>query len=308
MTSRVPDLATLRLLVSVARLGSIGAAAREAGISQQSASERMRAVEAQTGLTLLRRGPRGSRLTESGGVLVEWANRLLDLSDEIDTAIDTLRGDRRRELTVWSSMSVAESLLPRWLVLLRKRQEAEGVRPTTVTLRATNSSAVVDGVRRGRADLGFVEGARAPSGVRSTTLRNDELVLVAPADSPLARRRRPLSAVQVAALELTGREVGSGTREVLEQAFARVGLDPPTAVVELTTATAVREAVLAGSPPAFLSRLVVARELESGHLVQIRVHDLEVRRSLRAVWSGGATPPSGPVRNLVGIARAPGSR
>ena len=42
MDVALPDLPSLRLLADVARLGSIGAAGREAGISQQSASERLR--------------------------------------------------------------------------------------------------------------------------------------------------------------------------------------------------------------------------------------------------------------------------
>lgn len=304
VTSRVPDLDALRLLVGVAQTGSIGGAARAAGTTQQSASERLRAVEAQVGLPLVERGARGSRLTQAGVVVTEWAVRLLDLADEIDLAIEGLREDRGRELTVWASMTVTESLLPRWLVLLRQRQEAEGLRPTTVSLRATNSRAVVDAVRDGTADLGFVEGADAPAGVQSRTLLEDELLLVAAAGSPLARRRSPLSAEEVAGLALTGREPGSGTRQVVEAALATHGLAPTPPLVELTTATAVREAVLAGSPAAFLSRRVVDRELASGHLVRVRVRGLDVRRVFRAVWLGPPEPPSGPVRELVGLARS----
>ena len=67
----LPDLDALRLLVGVARRGSIGAAARAVGITQQSASERLRALEAREGLHLLQRGARGSDLTADGVVVVE---------------------------------------------------------------------------------------------------------------------------------------------------------------------------------------------------------------------------------------------
>jgi DNA-binding transcriptional LysR family regulator len=75
-------------------------------------------------------------------------------------------------------------------------------------------------------------------------------------------------------------------------------------VAELTTATAVREAVRAGSAPAFLSRRVVERDLDTGHLLVVPVAGLALRRVFRAVWVGSATPPAGPVRDLVGIARS----
>lgn len=306
-SSHVPDLNGLRLLLGIARHGSIGGTARANGISQQAASERLRAIEAQTGLTLVQRGARGSRLTPAGVVVVEWAARLLDVAEEIDTAIEGLRGERSRDLSVWASMTIAESLIPRWLVMLRQRQQAEGHRPTTVSLNASNSRNVVQAVRDGNAHLGFVEGVEAPAGVRSSAVARDELVLVAATGTPISRRRTPLPPDEVAQLPLTSRERGSGTREVLEMALGAHGLTMGDSVVELTTATAIREAVLAGSSPAFLSRRVVAREIESGHLKEVPTSQLDLKRVFRAVWVGTKEPPAGPVRDLVSIARKTGT-
>ena len=52
-------------------------------------------------------------------------------------------------------------------------------------------------------------------------------------------------------------------------------------VVELTTATAIREAVLAGRSLAFLSDRVVARDLDSGHLVVVPTNSLDLKRVFR---------------------------
>lgn len=307
MTSRVPDLDGLHLLVAVATEGSIGGAARSLGVAQQSASERLRAVEAQVGLPLVRRTPRGSVLTEPGTVVVEWARRLLDLADEIDHAIDGLRGDRERGLAVWASLTVAETLLPQWLVRLRQRQAAEGLTPTTVSLTATNSDAVLRAVRREQADLGFVEGAEPPGDLPSRVVARDELVLVAAGGTPWSRRRTPVGPAEVAAATLTVRERGSGTREVLERALATHGLALASGVVEMSTGAAVRGAVVAGGPPAFLSRRVVGHELAAGTLVRVPTTGLDLARSLRAVWLAGVHPPAGAVRDLVGLARGPGT-
>ncbi len=303
-TSHVPDLSGLRLLVGIARTGSIGGGARSTGTSQQAASERLRAMEAQTGLTLVRRGARGSQLTPAGIVLTEGAARLLEVADELGAAIEGLRGERSRELAVWASMTIAESLVPRWLVQLRRRQQAQGYRPTAVSLTAANSRQVVEAVRGAGAHLGFVEGVDAPTDVRSTPVARDELILVAAAGTPLGRRRTPLTPLEVAGLSLTSRERGSGTREVLEAALGAHGLSMGDSVVEVTTATAVREAVLAGSSPAFLSRRVAARELAAGDLVQVPTRGLRLERVFRAVWLGSRQPPSGPARDLVALARS----
>lgn len=136
------------------------------------------------------------------------------------------------------------------------------------------------------------------------TVAHDELVLVTATGTPLSRRRTPLPPDEVAELALTSREQGSGTREVLEIALAKHGLLSGDPDVELTTATAIREAVIAGSAPAFLSRRVVARDVEAGSLSVVAVLDLDLRRYFRAVWVGTKNPPAGAVRDLVAIARA----
>lgn len=298
----VPDLAGLRLVVAIGRTGSIGAASRATGVSQQAASERLRGIEAQTGLTLVQRGPRGSDLTPSGVVFTEWAARLIELTDEVEAAIRGLREERTLGLSVWASMTIADALMPGWLVRLRRRQEQEGEQVTAVSLTASNSSQVLEAVRDGTAHLGFVEGVGAPRHVRSTVVAHDELLLVVAPDDPLARRRRPLEAAEVAELPLTGREVGSGTRDVVEQALAREGLQLHESVIELTTTTAVRESVLAGGAPALLSRRVVERDLEAGRLVSVGT-TLDLGREFRAIWVGSPTPPAGPARDLIAIAR-----
>ena len=295
----LPDLPSLRLLADVARLGSIGAAAREAGISQQSASERLRATEAQVGLALLQRATTGSTLTASGRLLVEWSADLLERAGEIEASLRVLRDDRSRELHVHASMTVAEHLMPGWLVSLRRE------RSVAATLRASNSESVLDAVRTGEADVGFVEGpagAGSLSGLATRVIGSDELVLVAAPDDAWASRRTPLSAAVVAGRALTSREQGSGTRSVWEQALTTAGHRPVDPEVELTTTAGVLGSVGAGSPPAFVSRRAAARDLGAGTVVEVRVRGVDLHRAFTAVWVGATRPPAGPLRDLLAIA------
>ncbi|GAB4001933.1 LysR family transcriptional regulator [Nocardioides ultimimeridianus] len=292
----LPDLPSLRLLVDVARLGSIGAAGRESGISQQSASERIRAMEAQTGLVLVQRAPRGSVLTPAGRLLVEWSNDLLSRAAEVEVALATLQRGRSEELHVHASMTTAEYLLPRWLVRLRQ------LRQVAVSLRAANSGDVIAAVRRGEADLGFVEGPVDVAGLSTVVVGVDELVLVGAVDDRWARRRSPLRAAEIAARPLTCRERGSGTRAVVEEALEAAGARLADPEVELATNAAILAAVRAGSPPAFVSAEAARADLDLGTLVAVPVA-LDLTREFRAAWIGGPRPPEGPVRDLLAIAR-----
>lgn len=293
----LPELASLRLLTEVARLGSIGAAGRAVGISQQSASERLRAMETQTGLVLVRRAHRGSALTDAGQLLVEWSKDLLDRADEIDSALDTLRRGNSRELRVHASLTTAEYLLPRWLVQFRRTHQI------SVSLRAVNSDDVVAAVRAGESDLGFVEGPVGADGLTAVTVGTDELILVAAPDDPWARRRTPVTPDHLAVRALTCREMGSGTLAVVRHAMARTGHTLAEPEVKLATNSSIRATVRAGGAPAFLSGRAVAADVESGALVRVPVAGLELVREFRAVFVGGSRPPAGPVRDLLDIAR-----
>lgn len=292
----LPDIAALRLLADVARLGSIGAAGRESGISQQSASERLRSMEAQTGLALVQRATSGSTLTSAGRLLVEWSAVLLEQAADVEAALRTLREDRSRELHVHASMTVAEHVLPRWLVRLRHESTV------AATLRATNTEAVLAAVRSGEADLGFIEGPDDLGGLASRVVGHDELALVAAPDDPWVQRRTPLTAAAVAARALTSREPGSGTRSVWEQAIVSAGSTPAPPEAALSTTAAVLTSVAAGGPPAFVSRRAARRDLDAGALVELPVRGLDLNRAFTAVWLGGPRPPAGPVRDLLAIA------
>ena len=298
----MPELAAFEVLLSVARTGSLNATAGELGVTQQAVSARISALEAQTGVRLLVRSARGSTLTPAGVVVAQWADRLLGVAAEVEAGIAALRADARRRLRISASLTVAEQLLPGWLVSLRFIARAADTEPPDVVLTATNSDTVIEQVQAGAADLGFVEGPRVPRTVRGRVVGHDRLALVVRPDHPWARRGKPVPPAVLAATPLVSRERGSGTREALETAL-RDALGPDTVlaapVLELSTAAGVRQSVMAGAGPAVLSELAVADDIESGRLRPVPIDGLDLRRTLRAIWIGPRTPPAGAVRDLL---------
>jgi DNA-binding transcriptional LysR family regulator len=181
------DLDSLRLLVRVDELGSVGQAARSMGISQPSASKRLATLERRAALALLVRTTRGSRLTADGRLVAAWAAQVLAAADQFGGNLRALRRDRLAELNVVASMTVSEALLPRWLHELRLREP-----DLRVALTVTNSAEVARLVLTDATiSLGFVEGPTVPAGLTSRLVGHDELiVVVAPGQNP---SRRPSS-------------------------------------------------------------------------------------------------------------------
>ena len=293
----MPDTESLRLLVLVGELGSLGSAAARLGIAQPSASKRLSTLERRLGLTLVDRTRRGSRLTETGSTIVGWAQRVLDELDQLISGAEALRTRRDAELKVAASMTVAEHLMPGWISDLRR------LRPTlSVGLRVTNSEQVGELVRAGAVDLGFIESPRAPNGLSAHQVATDRLAVVVAPGHPWTRRHRPLSAAELAATPLVLRERGSGTRETLDRALNRVHVTEPQQLIEMGSGTAVRNAVIAGTGPAVMSELAVHADLADGRLVEVSTEGIELRRALRAVWVRGRML-TGPAADLVAIAR-----
>lgn len=270
------DIETLRLIVAVDETGSLSAAARERGLSQPSASARVRAFESRWQLALLERTPRGSHLTTDGLAVVAWARQVLAEVDTMRAGLESLTGTRRGEVQVAASLTIAEFILPRWLGELREHME---VHPQ---LHVVNSVRVTEMVRAGSADIGFIETATPSPGLVHRTVGTDRLVVVVPAGHPWSRRRRALGREDLLAAEWVLREGGSGTRSTFE---AALGQQPRTAI-EAGSTTALLGAVRAGLGPAVVSARAVAIELEMGRFVAVPT-ELDLDRPLTAVWRKG---------------------
>ncbi|WP_371630702.1 LysR substrate-binding domain-containing protein [Streptomyces sp. NBC_00341] len=293
----LPDLQSLQLLVSVAETGSLGRAAARLLISQPSASARMRTLERRLGLQLLDRSTAGSRLTPAGAVVTDWARTVLEGATALVEGAAALRSRQDSRLRVAASLTIAEELMPGWLVTLR-----ESAPDAHVGLTVTNSWGVVEALRRGGCDLGFIEGPRVPDDLHRSAVGRDRLAVVVAPGHPWTRRRSALTGRELADTPLLLREAGSGTRETLERALrAYDGVAVP--VIELGSTAPLRSAAARGLAPAVLSELAVREDVASGRLVEVEVTPaVRLQRVLHAVWPKGHELPE-PALHLLRVAK-----
>jgi DNA-binding transcriptional LysR family regulator len=304
MNRAVRDLGALRALREVGRQGSIAVAATVLGVSQQALSARMRTLERAMGVTLLARAPTGSHLTEQGQLVVGWAEDVLEAADRLEAGLRSIKSGVSHRLTVAASQTLAEHLVPHWLVELRAAEQALGYAPTVAELTVANSTGVIELVRNARARLGFIETPHVPTDLVTVHLREDEMLLVAAPGHPWTRRRRPLPLAELAATPLVMREAGSGTRDTLTEYLA--AQQPPLGALiamELGTSAAVRSAIAAGVGPGVLSRLAVRDDLVLGRLVAIEVAGPPLKRRLTAVWRPDLDPLPPEGARLLAVAK-----
>lgn len=294
-----PSVEELRMLLAVQARGSLTAAAEELGVTQQAVSQRMRTLERRLGLALFARAARGTSLTAHGRLVADWAQSVVDQLDALTAAAASLRADRQAQLRVAASLTIAEHLMPLWMV-----SAGSHAMQSHVQLTALNSTGVVDAVRAGQVELGFIETPDVPRRLDSRTIGVDEVFIVV-APSHLWAKRRRVGLESLAETPLVMREAGSGTRLTVEAALARADLSLARPAAELSTTAAIRTLVLSGGGAAAMSALAVRDDLTAGRLVRVPLDAPPLERPLTAIWDGGRAL-SEPARDFLAVARRVG--
>lgn len=255
-----PDLEAAEVLLAVDELGSIGRAADKLGITQPAASARLRAMETRWGLTLVERSARGSRLTDDGDTVAGWARAVTDQIASMTEGLKALRRSQDRDVRIAASLTIAGFLVPGWLGELRTSHPEAAPQLTVV-----NSTGVIDRVREGSADIGFIETRDVPDDLRSRRVGTDTLVITVAPSHAWASRSDPVTASELADEPLVLREPGSGTRRTFDAALGC----PAMVAVEAGSTASLIGAAIAGIGPAVVSPLAIRGQLERGELVAV---------------------------------------
>ncbi len=241
-------------------------------------------------MALVDRSPRGSRLTDAGALVTDWARRIVEAAEAFDAGAQALRGRRDSRLRVAASMTIAEYLLPGWLIALRAERP-----DTAVSLQAGNSAAVAERLFAGDADVGFVEGLAVPDGLDGVVVARDRLAVVA------APRTRGLAAAPRWTRRSWPRPrwcCGSAARA---PGRSRRGARRPRGLarplLELASTTAVKAAAVSGRARPSSANSRSPRSWPPAAWSPSRSKGA-LRRDLRAVWPAGHRP-TGPARDLL---------
>ena len=130
-------------------------------------------------------------------------------------------------------------------------------------------------------ELGVISFKPDPAQVRSIAVYGDSLALIVSPRHPLARASR-VSIRDLGNENFIAHNVASPLRRKVIEAFQRYRT-PLNMGIELPTIEAIKRFVAMGNGVALVPHLTVARELETGDLVRVKVDELDVRRVLRLV-------------------------
>ena len=254
----------LRSFLAVARTGSVSGAADELVVTQPSVSAAVTALSREVGVSLTERVGRNIRLSAAGSAFEPYAADVIGLLEQGRREAREAAEVADRALSIAAVTTAGEYLVP---ALMR----AFGDRHPDIALTAEvgNRGRVLGLVRDHEVDVGI--GGRPPEDGRivGTRLIDNEIVLIAPQDDPLA-------GATVDTAELRGRtwllrEQGSGTRTMCERFLEKHDLAPK--ILTLGSNGAIKHAVRAGLGVALQSRVAVELELRTALVATISLKD-----------------------------------
>jgi LysR family transcriptional regulator, transcriptional activator of the cysJI operon len=255
----------LHTFLEVCREKSFTRAAEALHITQPAVTQHIKFLENDLGQALFRIQGRSIELTKAGELLLRYAQTVE--ADARRTRERIVSLGLRRSLRFGATRTIGEFVLPECIAgWMRDFPQ------TLLSMLVDNSDALFHALQRGDFDFIFVEGAFDRDAYTADLLFRDEMIPVCAARHPLASKHVPFS--ELLGETLIIREKGSGSRLLIEQAFASENrkIDAFAKVLEIGNIGAIKELVAAGTGIAFLYERSVARELASGELSRISVN------------------------------------
>lgn len=261
----------LRFAASAARLGSFAAAAEANNVTPPAVTMQIRQLEEDIGLPLFERTPRGLEPTPAGQEVLLAAQKIENALEECRGALLAFQSLDAGRVTV-GVVSTAKYFAPRMLAAFSRLHPK-----IEVKLVVGNRQHIMDRFEAGICDLCVMGRPPQAAEVESHLLGPHPYFFVAPPDHPLAQRAN-LAPSALAGESFLVRELGSGTRLLMEGFFAKAGITPVIGM-EIGSNETIKQAVMAGLGLTFISAHTCAAEIHERRLVALDVAGLPMLRN-----------------------------
>lgn len=277
------DIRQLRYFIAIAEAPSLSAAAQSLGVAQPSLSQHVARMEAELGLRLIDRSPRGSILTAEGQMLLRYAR---EISGAMERCLDEMRdssGAPRGKVGFGLPPSVS-------MVLSVPLAETVRVELPNIRLRVVEamSGYLKTWVDNGTVDMGFIYDLQNADHFRVTHVLDERLHFYsAPDNWPLDTAPGepvPLRALEKLEMILPG--VAHGLRKTIESYATPLALRL-NVTIEMDAMTQIKELVARGSGHAIFSPSAVHDAVARGELVGAPITAPDMVRPVYLVTNPG---------------------
>ncbi len=261
----------LQIFAEATRLGSFALTAEKLHITPAAVSFQIKQLESMVGFALFERVGKKPVLTAPGSTLLGYAQTVLRALQDADQALRAMKGLAGGRISI-GLISTAKYIVPHILAQFQAANPG-----TEISLRDGNRQEIFDALVAGEVDLAIT--GQPPESMPITAVpfvSNPSIIAASPHHALAQYDALPLTSV--VGEPFIAREIGSGTRQLMDDFFRSVGLRPRITMTTSSNET-IKQAVMAGMGLALLSRHTIGLELRLGLLKELPVEGLPLQRS-----------------------------
>ena len=269
------ELHALRVFLTVASEKSFSRAGEKLLRTQPAISLSIQRLEQMLGEKLIDRSAKDLLLTDTGRIVLEYAQRFESLQGDLENALAELRDKSAGRLSIGANESSTLYLLDH---IEKYRRKYPKVR---VQVRRSLSSRIPAELIDGELELGILTFDPEDERLVSRVIYTDHLSFIVSPKHRLAGRPE-VSITELGDEHFIAHNVVSPYRGMVIREFQRHKV-PLNMDLEMPTVEAIRKMVERNQGVAFLPRMCVERELRHGLVREVKVKELELERNIRLV-------------------------
>ncbi len=274
------DLYKLRSFHTVAELGSFSRAAEVLFLTQPAVSAQIKDLEYKYKAKLFDRVGRNIKLTAAGETLFGYVNKILDIFEESQAAVNSLKNEGSGYIKLGVSGLPGASLLPGIISNFKNRFPA-----TTFYIKTQRSAAVVESIKQNNFDLGLIVGSdcklNRPELVEKV-LYKDRIVLGVSKKHPLGSRRS-VKVEELTNLPLIVSLKNTVSRQALDKLFHEYSFQFNIAY-EIDSKSMIKAMVEKNLGIGFFSTLEIRKEVESGLIHSLEIENTPIYRYIHVIY------------------------
>ena len=265
----------IKIFVTVCQTGSITAAGEKLFIAQPSISVAISELENYYGIKLFDRISKRLYITEPGKKLLQYANHIVKLFDEMETEVKNF--DNHGVIRIGASITIGTYLLPKYVKSFK-----EIYPDIEVQAIVDNSDTIEQHILNNYIDIGLIEGNIHNSYIKSHHFKEDKLVLICGINHPLSNHDE-LDINDIKNENFLLREKGSAGRELCDNIFATAGIDL-NIICESSSSQAIIKAVTLGLGLSILPYLLVKDSINRKEIKMLNIKNISLDRYFSVIY------------------------
>ena len=275
-------LQQLRILKAVATEKNFTKAAAVLYLSQPSLSKQIKTLEKNLDTLLINRERNKISLTESGKILLEYADRILALCEESCRAVVDLKNGDRGNLTVGASQTIGTYLMPRILALF-----AQNYPQIDLNVQVNSTRIVAKKIINREIDIAVVGGEISDDLKKNLTIKPfvyDELSLIISKSHPFAKKKK-IKKEDLYCLDFITLNSNSTIKKFIDNILIQnqIETNQLKSILQLNSIEGIKTAVSLGLGAAFVSSSAIEKEIKLKTISIIKIENIKINSKLSII-------------------------